>query len=111
MTLPTDRPRSSGGARSAASGTSTCATTEVIPTSTDTARNIPNTGDTAVSSSATAVATRVRVASVRLSTRSPSGSRNSNPTAYPAWVTVTTTVAAPWLTPNEPAIRSSSGCE
>ncbi|ANP52208.1 hypothetical protein J2Z21_009505 [Streptomyces griseochromogenes] len=67
----------------------------MIPTSTETARNIPKTGETAVSSRADAVASRVRVASARFSTRSPSGSRNNSPTAYPAWVSVTTTVAAP----------------
>ncbi len=81
MTCPTTLPRVSSEAMCAASGTTICATTDVSPTSTDTARNTPNTGDTAVSSSASAVANSTRTISVRFSNRSPSGSTNSSPSA------------------------------
>ena len=68
-------------------------------------------GAIAARTSEAAVPIRSRVVSLRFSTRSPSGSRRSRPRAYPIWVSVTTTVAAPSLTPNASAIRSSRGWE
>ena len=81
ITRPTIRPRWSGSARCAANGTRICATTEVSPTSTETAANTAKVGASAAASSAAAVPTSTRVTSFLFSTRSPIGSTNSRPAA------------------------------
>ena len=111
MTLPTTLPRSAGDARWAAYGMRTCATIELIPTTTDTARNTPKLGARPAASSAAAVTSSVRAARARFSSRSPSGTSRNRPMAYPSWVRVTTSSVRPWLTPKVEEMRPSSGCE
>ncbi len=79
MTLPTTLPRSAGDARCAAYGMRICATIELIPTTTDMARNTPKFGARPAASSAAAVTSSVRAASARFSSRSPSGTSRNRP--------------------------------
>src|SRR6185437_13522009 len=65
VTCPTYRPRLCGGARWAASGMSTCATTEVTPTRATATRKTPKPGAAAATASAAAVTTSVRDESLR----------------------------------------------
>ena len=52
----------------------------------------------------------MRVVKVRRSTRSPIGTTNARPTAYPIWVAVTARPAVPFDAPKSSAIVSSNGC-
>lgn len=81
ITVPTNFPRSRSGARCTPNATRIWATTEVVPTRTDAARNIPKYGDSPAATSAAAVTSRVREASARFSSRSPSGRRSTSPSA------------------------------
>jgi hypothetical protein len=81
VTCPTYLPRLCSGARWAASGMSTWATTEVTPTSARAIRNTPKPGAAAATASATAVTSSVREESLRFSSRSPSGSSSASPSA------------------------------
>ena len=79
ITVPTTRPRIASGAICAASGTSICKAEQNNPMHSAMARNTGALGAAAAQASDPAVRQIVTVTRRRLSTMSPSGTRNSRP--------------------------------
>ena len=80
MTVPTTRPRSSSPASEEASGTSTCAATDVSPSSARPPASAAKDGAIAQTAAPMPLRTSRVVTRPRRSRRSPSGTRSASPT-------------------------------
>ena len=103
------RPRSSSEASELANGTSTWATTEVIPTMPRASASTARPGAAAAPARPTAATISMRETRRRRSTRSPSGTSNTRPAAYPICDAVTSRAALEAEVPRLAAIAWSSG--
>ena len=79
ITEPTTRPRVASGARCAASGTMICAPADPRPIAKAQARKAAGELASAAEASAIALSATHTTTSLRFSTRSPSGTRNTRP--------------------------------
>ncbi|AJQ86160.1 hypothetical protein ACU16_19310 [Xanthomonas oryzae pv. oryzicola] len=82
ITVPITRPRSSGAASVAANGTRICAATELAPVTIVPTSNIAKLCELALTSRPSALSTNKPRIRPRRSSRSPSGTGNSNPATY-----------------------------